>query len=256
MAALCPGRALVPGWKKSLVKGFMVLNTLIYVPVFLLLVPFLDQRRRIRAARFWSVFNLAFMRWLVGIRIQVEGLEGFPTDRPVILCVNHQSMLETMFLQVMLPPFVWVLKQELLRIPVFGWGLRAISPIAIDRSRGREARQQIQQQGKQKLEQGLSILLFPEGTRNEPGKRPGFKRGLAALARETGAEIVPIAHNSGCVWPGKAFLQRDGLVRVRIGPAIQTHGMDEQAILETCQQWIYQQLDELETLPGREESPA
>ncbi len=252
--AVCPGRNPVPAWKKAAVKAFMVVNTLIFVPGFLVVSLFRNQYGRIRAARWWSILNLAWIRWLTGIRLQVEGLEHFPQDRPVILCVNHQSMLETMFLQEILPPFVWVLKRELLRIPLFGWGLKAIGPIAIDRSRGKEARQQILQQGREKLEQGLSILLFPEGTRTQPGERRGFRKGIASLAAATGADIVPIAHNSGCVWPGKSFLQNDGVVYVRIGKPMTIQGLNESEILQQCQDWVYAQLDELEALPGHPEA--
>lgn len=241
----CPDRRALESWKILTIRLIMIVNTLVFVPVFLLACLILKQRQRIVFGRNWSKFNILSLKKIAGIEIKIEGLEHVP-DYPVIIASNHQSMLETMVLQLVLDPYVWVLKKELFRIPLFGWGLAAIGPIAIDRKQGKTAMAQIVEQGNQKFKEGLSVLIFPEGTRIDVGVRRGFKSGVAVLAKKTGKEILPIAHNCGCVWPGKKFLKFKKQVTFRIGQPIPVENQSQDEVLEACQSWIFNQLDELE----------
>src|SRR5690606_19988896 len=138
---------------------------------------------------------------ILGLRWQTKGWENLP-DSPAILLSKHQSAWETMFFAGYLPRDVcFVYKRELHRIPFFGWGLALLRMIPIDRSRGREAFDQVIRIGRQRLEEGRWPLLFPEGTRMAPGKTGRYKMGGALLAEATRAPVVPIAHNAGELWP-------------------------------------------------------
>jgi 1-acyl-sn-glycerol-3-phosphate acyltransferase len=146
-----------------------------------------------------------------------------------------------MAFQLFFPPQVHVLKRELLWIPFFGWGLALMSPIAIDRSRGVKALRAIARRGRERLEQGFWVVVFPEGTRVRPGERRPYQLGGAWLAAAAGAPVVPVAHNAGLVWPRNAFLKRSGTVIVRIGPVIDATGRDPKALNDMAEAWIEEQ---------------
>lgn len=184
---------------------------------------------------------LKWAEWSVGIRCRVSGWENVP-DFPVILMAKHQSAWETLFMEGRFPPQCWIVKRELLWLPFVGWGLMAIRCIAIDRSSGMSAREQIVQQGTRRLAQGMWISIFPEGTRVPPGKSGRYGIGGALLAARTGTPILPIAHNAGEFWGRYAFRKRAGCVTVVIGPLIQTRGRDAVAVNNEVQQWIEGQM--------------
>lgn len=192
-------------------------------------------RNRLLSA--WARFMVGLSRALLGIRYRVEGLENLPPG-PVIILAKHQSAWETIAFQVIFPPLCFVLKRELLRIPFFGWGLAMTSPIAIDRSAGREALREIEEQGRQRLADGLWVVIFPEGTRIAPGERGKYNIGGAWLAAKTGVPVVPVAHNAGRVWPKNALLKRPGEIVVRVGPAIATQGRKANEINAEVEAWI------------------
>jgi 1-acyl-sn-glycerol-3-phosphate acyltransferase len=131
-----------------------------------------------------------------------------------------------------------VLKRELLWIPFFGWGLALMSPIAIDRSRGLAAMRSIARRGKERLEQGFWVIVFPEGTRVASGTRRRYQLGGAWLAAHAAVPVVPVAHNAGRVWPRNSFLKFPGRVTVRIGPAIDSAGREPEAITRMAEEWI------------------
>jgi 1-acyl-sn-glycerol-3-phosphate acyltransferase len=174
---------------------------------------------------------------VLGIRYVVEGRENLPTQ-PAIILAKHQSAWETVAFLFLFPPVSPVIKQELLKVPFFGWAFRMLSPIAIDRGAGREALRQIVAQGKDKLAQGFWVLVFPEGTRVAPGEKGRYGIGGSWLAAETGAPIVPVAHNAGEVWPKNAFIKRPGTVTVRVGPAIETAGKSAAELTRAAEAWI------------------
>jgi 1-acyl-sn-glycerol-3-phosphate acyltransferase len=183
-------------------------------------------------------------RWVLGIRYVVRGAENLPS-RPAIVLAKHQSAWETVAFLFLFPPISPVIKQELLKVPVFGWAFRMLSPIAIDRSAGREALKQIVRQGRDKLEQGFWVLVFPEGTRVAPGEKGRYGIGGSWLAAETGAPIVPVAHNAGEVWPKNAFIKRPGTVTVSIGPVIETAGKSAAELTRTVEAWIETEMTRL-----------
>jgi 1-acyl-sn-glycerol-3-phosphate acyltransferase len=227
-------------WLRScLFAAALVLITPLYALVALATFP-LPRMQRYRIISGWSRLVVWLARVILGIRWRVEGREHLPS-RPAVILSKHQSAWETMAFQLIFPPQVHVLKRELLWIPFFGWGLALMSPIAIDRSRGVAALRAIARRGRERLEQGFWVVVFPEGTRVRPGERRPYQLGGAWLAAAAGAPIVPVAHNAGLLWPRNAFLKRPGTVTVRIGPSIDAANRDPKALNDLAEAWIEEQ---------------
>ena len=217
--------------------------TIIFSVIALFSFPF-SAHARYRLITGYNHTVIWLARWVLGIRYVVLGTENLP-NRPAIVLAKHQSAWETVAFLFLFPPISPVIKQELLNVPVFGWAFRMISPIAIDRSAGREALKQIVKQGRDKLEQGFWVLVFPEGTRVAPGETGRYGIGGSWLAAETGAPIVPVAHNAGEVWPKNAFIKRPGTVTVSIGPVIETAGKSASELTRAVEAWIETEMTRL-----------
>ncbi len=209
----------------------------------------LPFRLRYRIAGGFAAFNLWTLERLCGVKWTVEGREHIPPGPAIVFC-KHQSTWETLALQRVFPPQVYVLKRELLWVPFFGWGLAMVRPIAIKRGTGRAAVRQLVAQGRARLAEGLWVVVFPEGTRTAPGQRTRYKVGGAVLAAESGAPVVPVAHNAGDFWPRRAFFKRPGCIRMRIGPPIATAGRTPEEILAEARDWIEASVEELRRLPS------
>ena len=217
----------------------LVLITPPYALIALCTLP-LPRLVRYRIISGWSCLVVWLARALLGIHWRVEGLEHLPS-RPAVILSKHQSAWETMAFQMIFPPQVHVLKRELLWIPFFGWGLALMSPIAINRSRGVAALRAMAKKGRERLDQGFWVVVFPEGTRVRPGERRAYQLGGAWLAAASGAPVVPVAHNAGLFWPRNAFLKHPGTVTVRIGPTIESANRDPKAVNELVEKWIEEQ---------------
>ena len=222
---------------------FMLGATLITVP-FGILVPLggiFGWRQGNAVASFYTRILLAWVRWTCGIRYEVDGWENVPRS-PTIIMAKHQSAWETLFMEAHFPPQCWIIKKELLWLPFVGWSLFAIRCIAIDRSSGHTARDQIVEQGARRLAQGMWVSVFPEGTRIAPGKRGRYGIGGAYLAVKTGTPILPIAHNAGEVWGRYAFNKHSGTVKVVIGAPIDPRGRDAADVNAQVEEWIEGQM--------------
>jgi 1-acyl-sn-glycerol-3-phosphate acyltransferase len=226
----------------------MGVSALIVVPLSLVLFPF-SYRIRFGFVSQWARFNLWSVGVLCGLRFEVKGADHIPDEVGVAFC-KHQSMWETLALQQVLPAQAWVLKQELLRVPVFGWGLKVLEPIAIDRSAGRKAVDQVVSEGKDRLAKGRWIVVFPEGTRIGVGETKKFGIGGAILAKKAGVEILPIAHNAGCFWPRHGFIKRAGVIQMVIGEPIGTAGKSLKEINAETKDWIDGETHRLEVESG------
>jgi len=228
-------------------SGFFALALIVLTPLYAILGQCtwpLPRRTRYRIISSWSRCVVWLARWICGIRWQVEGLEHLPA-RPAVILAKHQSAWETIAFQLIFPPQVYLLKRELLWVPFFGWGLALMSPIAIDRARGRAALRELAARGAERLAQGFWIVVFPEGTRTAPGRRRKYQLGGAWLAARSHAPVVPVAHNAGLRWPRNSFLKHPGLVTVRIGPVIDSAGRSAETINALAETWIEEQQHEL-----------
>ncbi len=183
----------------------------------LLLAP---RRTAIWAVRTWSRLVIGGLERIVGVRVEVRGLERLPPG-PCLIAAKHQGMLD------IIPPFDYlsdpclVMKRELMMIPVFGWFSAKLGMIVINRAAASKALRAMVHDAKDALDEGRQILIFPEGTRKEPGATPDYKPGIAALYRELNIPCTPLATNSGLVWPAHGFLRYPGTVVFEILPPIQ-----------------------------------
>jgi 1-acyl-sn-glycerol-3-phosphate acyltransferase len=225
--------------RSALFAAALVVITPPYALIALATFP-LPRMARYQIISGWSRSVIFLSRTILGIDWRIEGSEHLPTT-PAIILAKHQSAWETMAFQMIFPPQVHVLKRELLWIPFFGWGLALMSPIAINRGRGVAALRSIARRGRERLEQGFWVVIFPEGTRVAPGERREYQIGGAWLAAESGAPVVPVAHNAGLFWPRNAFLKRPGTVTIRIGPIIEAANRDPKTINKLAETWIEEQ---------------
>lgn len=225
---------------------FLLLQIII-TPVFamLALLSFpLSPLARYRIISQWAKLMLPLLHLVCSIRHEVRGIENIPKEPCIVLC-KHQSAWETLALQKIFPPQVWVLKRELLRIPFFGWALALTSPIAIKRSDGKGAMRQLLKQGKERLAQGFCVVIFPEGTRIPFGRRGKYKIGGAMLAASSGVPVVPVAHNAGRLWGRNAFSKHAGLITMSIGAPIETKGRKAEEINAEVEAWIENEIQQL-----------
>ena len=230
-------------------------GAVVLTAIFGILVPLgrlLGKRPPFALARTYARLMLGWIEASVGIRCEVTGWENVPAG-PAIVMAKHQSAWETIFIESAFPSQCWIVKKELLWLPFVGWGLLAIRCIAIDRKSGTTAREQVIQQGGERLREGLWVTIFPEGTRVAPGKRGRYAIGGALLAARTGAPILPIAHNAGEFWPRYAFRKRAGCVKVVVGPLIRTEGRDAVSVNQEVERWIE---DQMRTISGERRAGA
>jgi len=219
---------------------FMLLISLFTMPygVMLLILRFLlPPFARYRVVQGWSICAMWLIKHVLGIDYRVVGRENMPTQPSIILC-KHQSAWETIALQRIFPPIIFVLKKELLNMPFFGWGLGSVPMIGIDRSGGKAALDQLLTQGIERLKLGFWVVVFPEGTRVAPGTTRRYKIGGAYFASNAGAPVVPVAHNGGDYWRKNAFLKYPGTITVSIGPAIDASGLTPEEVNARVATWI------------------
>jgi 1-acyl-sn-glycerol-3-phosphate acyltransferase len=221
----------------------MVISTLLLGPILMMMAA-LPFRIRYGFARIWINYNLWMIRHVCGLTWSVQGAENIPERNGVIIC-KHQSAWETIALQTIFPPCVFILKTSLLYLPVWGWAMATLEPIAIDRSAKTAAMKQILRKGMERLKSGRWVVVFPEGTRMPPGTKGNYLPGGAMLARKAGCPVVPVAHNAGECWKRNAYFKYPGVIQVRIGPAIDASQLSASEINQRAEQWIEQQMAEI-----------
>lgn len=186
---------------------------------------------------------------MLGIKNNVIGLENLPSGKSsgAVLLVKHQSTWETLALPAVMPhPLAFVFKKELLRIPFFGWAMARLDMIHIDRSQRTKAFSKVVAQGQRLLDQGVWVIMFPEGTRITRGQQGIYKTGGTRLAIETGVPVIPIAVTSARCWPRKALIKKPGVVEISIGKPISSAGRQPQELMDEVQAWIETEMRKLD----------
>ncbi len=223
---------------RSLVYSIYMIITLVVYSAVVILSIVLPMRYRHVLVRAWLKSNLWVLEKVCLIKYKVKGLENIPKDRKGIVLSKHQSTWETFYLPLLFHEPAIIVKRELLWVPFFGWGMAVTGPIAINRNDKASAMQQIIRKGKQCLQDGRWILMFPEGTRVPYGTVGHYKMGGARLAAATGYPVLPVAHNAGRFWARRKFIKEPGTITIVIGPLIESTGRKPEEILKLAKGWI------------------
>jgi 1-acyl-sn-glycerol-3-phosphate acyltransferase len=238
---------------KPISAALIARSTLFAAGQALLAVPFsiaailallLPYRLRYALVSRWTHWNLWWLEKTCGLNHRIVGEENAP-ERPTIIFCKHESAWETLALQRYFKPQVWVIKRELLWIPFFGWGLATLRPIAIDRKASRVNLDYILTQGRERLDDGCWVVIFPEGTRVAPGERRRYRQGGALLAEKTGCPVLPVAHNAGDFWPRNSFIKHSGTIELAIGPLIESAGRSAADINRLAERWIESAVEDI-----------
>ncbi len=230
---------------RSLVFTVVAFGSVLVAAALLVLTFWAPQRFHSWLCFTWCSFAVWVARPICGIRVEIEGRENIP-DEPCVVMLKHTSTFETYWHVTLFPKTVWVLKKEMMSIPLIGWAISlALNPIAIDRSSGASAVKQVIRQGTARLAAGTWVSVFPEGTRMPPGETRTYGISGAALAREANVKILPVAHNADDFWGRVTSVKRPGVIRVRVGPLIDAAGQPPKETNLIVQQWIETQMHEI-----------
>lgn len=196
--------------------GLLSIFTFVFFVICYIPVTFCNVNYQIRY-KIATIFSYAFV-WLAriccGLKYKVTGLQKLPQETAIVVS-NHQSFWDQMFMQLIIPEHSWVLKRELFNIPLLGWGLRMVDPIAVDRNSNISVNQ-ILRIGQEKLRKGLWLIIFPESTKVLPEKTMKFKPSAVKLAALARVPIVMMAHNAGLYWPRGFWFKKPGTIQVKI----------------------------------------
>lgn len=196
---------------------------------------------RIRMPHFWSILWRIGIHYILWIRIEVKGKKNIP-DRPCIFVCKHQSQLETFYLNYYLPRAVYVFKKELLSTPFLGWGLIYTGSIPIDRSQGVKSLKEVIKKGKEKLANGVNVIIFPEGSRSKPGDNPKFHKSGLMLANASNGDVVLVAHNTGSIKRKKRKIIRPKKISIIISEPINAKEYSLDELNEYCHKWMKEQM--------------
>jgi 1-acyl-sn-glycerol-3-phosphate acyltransferase len=231
-------------WILSVLYIAFMAGSVILFALAIIVVFWAPYSWRFLIARGWCELQLATLKYVLGLDYEIIGRENIP-DHACVVYWKHTSSWETFLTLAMWPKQCWVLKRELTWIPIFGWALRLVEPIAIDRKGGRSAVSQVVEQGRRKLEDECWINIFPEGTRVPPHTTKRYGKSGAILSIETGTPILPIAHNAGDLWPRHSVLKKRGKITVSIGPVIPSTGKTPEQLSNESQAWIENEMGKI-----------
>ncbi len=218
-------------WVRSVI--FNVLFYMMFIAEMIIFTPIyfiLPRKKAYFVPKFWARSNLWLMKVIVGTRVKIEGLENLPKG-PFIFAPKHQNFWDTFAFLPHIEDPLYILKRELLWIPVFGWYVAKQRMIGIDRSARGKAMAEVMTRTLEEMKGGRQLIIYPEGTRRPPGAEPVYKYGIARLYRDLQMPVVPVVHQAGIFWPRRSILRQGGTIIARILPPIQP-GMEEKEFFE------------------------
>lgn len=228
--------------RSVLCNAFLFGSLVVFLMGAVFLLP-LPPRVMERAVTGWTRFAQGGIRMIVGLRFDVRGRQNLP-EGPCILASKHQSAWDTMVFLWLFPRPVYIVKQELLSIPVWGWCARRCGHIPVDRAGGAGALKRMVRDTCAALADGRHVIIFPEGTRMAPGEKRPYHPGIAALYGQVAVPVVPVALNSGVFWGRRSFHKRSGTIVVEFLPAIPP-GLERKAFVRELQTCIEETSDRL-----------
>jgi len=233
--------ARLRGWVFS---SLLVLNTIAGSLWSVMLWPLPHPIRYFFGVRCWAIANLWLLRVICGVDWEVRGLRHLPAKASVVL-MKHSSAFDIIVQAVLFPRQVWLLKRELLWVPLFGWALAAIGCVGVNRARGARAVRGVVRAGKARIEQGLWVMVFPEGTRMAPGETGSYAPGGAMIASAAHCPVVPVAHNAGDYWPRRSASKKPGTISIVIGPPLDSRHHNARELTQKVKTWIESEVTKL-----------
>lgn len=223
--------------------AYLFLSAAVTCP-FIALAGVFPRKYRLAIAISWANSIMWVLKKTCRLDYQVEGIENLPDD-PTVVMLKHSSAWETVSIFCIFGNQNWVLKRELMWMPVLGWALFALNPIAINRNAGTSAVSQVVEQGADRIARGMRVIIFPEGTRMPRGQTRRYGLSGVLLAQKAGTPVVPVAHNAGDFWARRGLLKKPGTVRLVIGPPIDVTGLDPRIANERIQTWVERKMQEI-----------
>ncbi len=222
---------------KSLVFQIYFYCSVLIAAVFVCILSPLPYAFRFKVAQFWAYSMLYFGKKICGLNYEITGTNNIPNE-PCVIMIKHTTVFEAYAQLIIFPPQTWVIKRELLWIPIVGWALLSLNCIAINRKNGRQAVNQVIQKGTKRLKRNIWITIFPEGTRMPPGTTRRYGISGAALAENAKVNIIPVAHNAGDFWPRRSLKKQAGTIKIIIGKPIKPINENPKLTNLIVQEWI------------------
>ncbi len=229
---------------RSIIFTIILFVCVVPFAIFIVIARPFGAAASYRGAVGWTRTVLWACRVLCRLDFVVEGKENIP-DKSSVVFIKHSSAYETIAQLLVLPRQTWVLKRELMWAPFFGWALACLHSIAINRKAKRAAVEQVIKQGTERLEEGLWVMIFPEGTRMRAGETRRYGVSGTLLAQAANSVILPIAHNAGDYWPRRGWRKHPGTIRFVIGPPIDPAGREPREVNAEVQRWIEAKVAEI-----------
>jgi 1-acyl-sn-glycerol-3-phosphate acyltransferase len=204
--------------------------------IVIIIAPFSDSCAY-KTGQCWCSLTLKSLKLFCGLSYRVEGQHNIPNE-PCVIAIRHSSAWETFAQAVIFPRQSWVMKKELIFLPLFGLAWISLKPITINRKSGRKAVKKIIQLGVQYLQKGRCVNIFPESTRMDENTIGRFGQSAALLAENANCLILPVTHNAGKFWKRRGFIKYPGKITMRIGPPISTNGKHHTDTTEEIKKWI------------------
>lgn len=204
---------------RSLLFGVWLYGAIVIFGLGLLVLSLIGRMPTVIGVRIWARTVLFGLRWICGVKVEVRGQENMPEGGCLLAC-KHQSMLDTIAPWIFVRDPAFVLKQELLKLPFYGWVVGRMQHIPIDRAGGATALSKMMAAARKAVADHRAILIFPEGTRQEVGAKPDYKVGVAGIYKDLGAPCALVAVHTGHVWPARGLPSKPGVAVFEILPAL------------------------------------
>ena len=201
-------------------------------------IPFLLLPNKLlkKPVNVWIFGIFELLKLTCNITYEIKGKENI-LNKPVLVASKHQSTFDTFVLYLFLKKSVFIHKKELFYIPIFGQYLKKSNMISIDRKEGASAMRKMLKEANNKISQGYSIIIFPEGTRKRPGEKPNYKRGFVGIYNEVQTEILPVALNTGFCWPKHSFIKYPGHITIKFLNTIPA-GLEKAKVMKILEERI------------------
>lgn len=224
-------------WTRSILFAIFFYIYAVIILVGFLWTFILPRKWVLFVPRIWCIGNRVLLRYIAGIKVDIQGLENLPKKQGYIVASKHQSAMETVLFHMLVPNTIYVLKQSLLFLPIAGWYFIKTGCIPINRKHGTSALRNMVEIAQKRLSHGFNIIIFPEGTRTKPAQPSKYNPGVALIYEQCKVPVVPVALNTGYFWPKNSFKRFAGTATFRFLPPIEA-GMEKRAFLDTLKNAI------------------